>query len=250
MTTRNNQTYKPLGSAGITILSFRFFIIVYSGILTILVFLIPSIAPLYITLMEVSTYLSWISSLLFMIFIFITFQRMDRNTQLTPENRNQVKIGIMSSLILIIILSIFGIMYFIFMTLYIDLGIISFSITMAYIFLYTLIALEILNGIFFLLTFLILSKILSRFEKLRDLRIFMKFTVIFGIFTAITHLFLGLSLLFVLLFVFIGISNPILEQIGLILTYSGSLFGGIAGICEIILSVGFILIAKRLQTIQ
>lgn len=233
MSTRNDVTYKPLINAGITILVMRFLMVLYSAALTILILLVSDYT-VYLILILIQTFLSSTITLLVLIFLFVTFQRLG--------DRNNARTGKIATLILIIMMSLYIVLYFVLIVLAGMLGVISISLLMAQILLYVLIGVEILNGLFIIIAFAALNRILNDFGKLRDLAILKKFTLIFGIFLALSHIMLATT--FILdLFTFSAI-------VYITALVAVSLVTEILSLCEIIAAIGFIVIGRRLQTSQ
>ncbi|MBN2156076.1 MAG: hypothetical protein JW776_08535 [Candidatus Lokiarchaeota archaeon] len=242
MSSRTTIAYKPLINAGTAILTIRLFTTIYSGSIIILVVLIPSISSILSILLQVPTYIGFLASLLLLIFILKTFQRMEIDPRITSDNKNRIKVGKISTLILIIILSLVGIFYMVVVIFYVELSLITLSEIMAYILIYSLIVLEIINGIFVIITFVCLSKILWGFDDLVELRIFLHFTRWYGIFVAIGQLIAGITLI-----VLLPTGSTVFIEILLIVSLTSSIFTGIAGIFQIVIAIGFILIGRRLN---
>ncbi len=244
MSTRNDLTYKPMVNAGKTVLILRIIMIVFSMIPLLIILVFPTVPFAVIGILgELFIVLSWISSLLLLIFLYINFKNMDSDTRISSENKQQVKLGRISLLILIIILSLYAILYFILYILYIELGVITISLTLGNIIGWAIIVLEIFNGILFIIVFVALNKILGNFENLGEFRFLVKFILLFGIFTGIGHLLVASNGLFLAL----PISNPVLLAIFGTVLASLTTVLSLAGLFGIILSIGFILIGRRLQ---
>lgn len=199
------------------------------------------------TINSIYTYASiaigFIADLLFLIFVLITFQRIDRNPEQFSGNKDNIKLGIISTLILIIVLSIFGIAFVILEVFYGIFGIILLSETVANVLFYTLLGFVILSGIFYIVVFVVLGNFLAANEKLHDLQLFNKYTRIFGIFMGIYYVLLGLTFATLL----IPSIGPVFSIILSIFLSSNIIINSIISISAIIMAAGFITIGRKLQ---
>ena len=247
MSTRAHDIYDPMVKAGKTVLILRIVMIIFSWFPILIIALFPTVPNTVIGIFgQSSIVFSWISTLLLLIFLHINFKNMDSDTRISSENKQRIKLGGILSLILIIILSLYAILYFVFYILYIELGVITISLTFGNIIGWVIIVLEIFNGILFIIVFVVLNKIFRNFENLGEFRFLVKFVLLYGIFTGIGHLLVASSALFLAL----PISNlTLLTIFGTVIT-SLPIVLNLAGLFGIILSIGFILIGRRLQSTQ
>jgi hypothetical protein len=244
MSTRNDFTYKPLIYAGYIVILVRIIMAILGGLVSIILYFDSS---LFLTINTIYTYgsiaIGFITNMLFLIFILITFQRIDRNPEHFSGNRDKIKLGIISSLILIIFLTVFAVLFFIFGVLYYMFGIIALSETAANIILFIMLGFVVLGGIFYIPVFIILGNMLASDKKLHDLRLFVKYSRAYGILMGVYYIILPISFVTMVIIP----SNPVLLIVLEIFSSSIVIFTSITSICEIIMAAGFITIGRKLR---
>ena len=243
MSSSNIMTYKPLTTGGSTLLIFRFFMVIvslspvifslFAGDLLItnpsLFFVISNILTLSILLF------GWIGELLLVIFLFQLFNRMENDV---PQKRTQIKIAKIFSILIIIFLGLYLLInILVYMENY---GIILLPMIVGEILAISMLVLYVLVGLFILIVFILFNEIMSGFDTLREFEILRKFSLAFGILYAFSYILLSVDVL-------IGIytSNPTIFAIG---TLTITLVSSFGGICNLIMSIGFILMGRRLQS--
>lgn len=185
---------------------------------------------IYGILGELTPLIGYLTSLIFMIFIVIAM------------SRAQSKLGVIFGIIILLLEFLYMATYVIFYTLYIELGVISPSITFLYIVLYSMMGIAVLLGISYIIAFVLLAKNLETYSNLRDMKLIHNFTKVFGIFQGLYYILMGIS---TITFVMSGTPPDWVLQVIIISTYAAIVFSGIAGLSLIIISVGYILSNKR-----
>ncbi|MHA1109783.1 MAG: hypothetical protein ACTSRE_01680 [Promethearchaeota archaeon] len=232
MSSRTSSS-KPLGKAGIIIIILR--IIGMSVVLLPTFYVLFSTSPdimIYAILQQLAPFIGFVTTLVLMISILIAFIRMDSPSTL----------GIIFGIILLVLEILYFAAYFTMFTLFDFLGVITLTPIFIDILLYSLVIIPGLLGICYIIVFVVLAKNLRKYSNMRDMKIIIIFTMLYGIFMGLFYIFTGLSST---IFIISGIPPDWLLYILLASTYLVVVVGGIAGICLIVIATGYIILSKR-----
>ena len=232
MSSRTSSS-KPLGKAGITVLILK--IIGISVVMLPTFYLLFALSPdfmIYGILQQLTSFIAFVITLVFMISILIALIRMD-----SPS-----KLGIIFAIILLVLEILFFAANFILFTLFDSFGVITLSPTFIDILLYSIVIIPVLLGICYIIVFVVLSKNLRNYSNMRDMKIIIVFTMLYGIFMGLFYIMTGLSSI---IFIISVIPPDWLLYVLIGSTYSLTVMAGIAGLCLTVICTGYIILSKR-----
>ena len=241
MSTRTS-TLRTLFPAGLTVIILQILVISSTPVPSL--YLLYADSPdilIYAILTEIGTFLAFISTFLFILFILITIQRMRHDPDAYQVKKKQLIAALVFGIIIIVLETLF---FAAITTYYIldGLGIIPLAPEFTDILIYCLIGIMALLGIGYIVFFVTFSSCLRIYQKIHDLKLFINFTLVFGIFIGVFYIVYSSQFIVMLIpsttpdF----IANLLLTSLFLI-----SVFSGIAGLFQIIIAAGYMVIGKR-----